>query len=103
MPSSSLSCWNICRTSSLVVRVEVAGRLVGEQQRRAVDQRPGDRDALLLAAGELRRVVVQPVAQADALEQLRGPVAALAVGEVGWRVRQRHHHVLQGAGARRAG
>ena len=33
------------------VRVEVAGRLVGEQQRRAVDQRPGDGHALLLAAG----------------------------------------------------
>ena len=38
--------------------VEVAGRLVGEQDRRAVDQRPGDGDALLLAAGEL----VGPVA-----------------------------------------
>ena len=33
--------------------VEVAGRLVGEQHARAVDERAGDRDALLLAAGEV--------------------------------------------------
>ena len=34
--------------------VEVAGRLVGEDDRRAPDERPGDRDPLALAAGELR-------------------------------------------------
>ena len=55
------------------LRVEVAGRLVGDQQGAAVDQRPGDRHALLLAAGELRRLVVEPVAQADALEQRSAP------------------------------
>ena len=37
------------------VRVELARRLVGEQERRAVRQRARDRDALLLAAGQLRR------------------------------------------------
>ncbi len=37
------------------VRVEVARRLVGEQHRRPVDERPRDRDALLLPAGELGR------------------------------------------------
>ena len=35
--------------------VEIAGRLVGHQNRRVRRQRAGDRDALLLAAGELRR------------------------------------------------
>ena len=35
------------------VGVEVAGRLVGEQHQRPVDERPGDRDALLLTAGQL--------------------------------------------------
>jgi hypothetical protein len=30
--------------------VKIAGRLIGEDQRRAVGQRAGDRDALLLAA-----------------------------------------------------
>ena len=34
-------------------RVEVAGRLVGEDQARPADQRARDRDALALAAGEL--------------------------------------------------
>ena len=35
--------------------VEVAGRLVGEDHRRVGDERARDRDALLLAAGELGR------------------------------------------------
>ena len=34
------------------VRIEIAGRLVGEQDARRVGDRAGDRDALLLAAGE---------------------------------------------------
>jgi hypothetical protein len=49
-------------------RVEVAGRLVGEQQGRFGDERTGDRDALLLPAGELRRTVIHPVAEPDRLE-----------------------------------
>ena len=36
--------------------VEVAGRLVGDQHERIVDERARDRDALLLAAGELARI-----------------------------------------------
>ena len=38
-------------------RVEVAGRLVGEDDLRPAGQGPGDGDALLLAAGELARAV----------------------------------------------
>ena len=34
-------------------RIEIAGRLVGQQQARRVGDRARDRDALLLAAGEL--------------------------------------------------
>src|SRR5207253_3923258 len=41
------------------VRVEVAGRLVAEQQLRCLRQGPGDRDALRLAAGELARKLGQ--------------------------------------------
>src|SRR5690606_41659207 len=51
------------------VVVEVARRLVGEEDGRAADERAGDGDALLLAAGELRRVVVEAVAEADAVEE----------------------------------
>ena len=38
--------------------VEIAGRFVGEQQRRIVGERASDRDALLLAARELRRIMM---------------------------------------------
>src|SRR5918997_1599327 len=41
------------------VGVEVAGRLVGDEYRRLRDKGPGDRDALLLPAGELIRILVQ--------------------------------------------
>ena len=79
-------------------RVEVAGRLVGEEQRRAVDEAASDGHALLLAAGQLRRVVVHAVAQADALQQGLGPLAGLAAGQVRRGVGQRHHDVVEGAG-----
>ena len=38
--------------------VQISGRLVGQQQRRIVQHRAAERHALLLAAGELRRIVV---------------------------------------------
>ena len=41
--------------------VEVAGRLVREQDRRIVDQRAPDGDALLLTAGEFVRTMMAPV------------------------------------------
>ena len=63
-----LSSWNSAMISRLVVRVERAGRLVGEDQQRLGDQRARDRHALLLAAGELRGVVVGALAQPDALQ-----------------------------------
>src|SRR5687767_11190977 len=48
--------------------IEVSSRLVREDDRRLVDQRPRDGDALLLPAGELIRVVIHPLAEADDLE-----------------------------------
>jgi hypothetical protein len=50
--------------------VELAGRLIGEQQRGVVRERDGDRSALLLPAGELRGQVVRTLAQTDEFEQL---------------------------------
>ena len=49
--------------------IEVAGRLVAEHQRRLAHQRPRDRHALLLAAGQLRRRMIEPLRQPDAIEQ----------------------------------
>src|SRR5919197_1337062 len=45
--------------------VEVAGRLVGEHDRRRADERARDRDPLPLAARELGRACLQPGAEAD--------------------------------------
>ena len=52
--------------------VEVAGGLVGEDDGRAQDEGAGEGDALLFAAGELDRVVVHAVGEADAGEELLG-------------------------------
>jgi hypothetical protein len=56
-------------------RVQVAGRLVGKQDRGIVGEGAGDGNALLLAAGQLRGIVVPAVGQADLLEQLLRPRA----------------------------
>src|SRR5690606_1453930 len=48
--------------------VEIAGGLIGEQQRRPGDERARQRHALLLAARELARIVAQAFAQADLAE-----------------------------------
>ena len=45
------------------VLVEIAGRLVGDENRGIGRQRAGERDALLLAAGKLRRIMVRAARQ----------------------------------------
>ena len=57
--------------------VEVAGGLVGQQQRRVVHERARDRDALLLAAGQLGRVVVELGGEADQAQDVRHLAADL--------------------------
>ena len=57
------------------VRVEVPGRLVADQERRVVDDRARDRDALLLAARELVRKRAHLVGEPDEREHL-GHLAA---------------------------
>jgi hypothetical protein len=48
--------------------VELPGGLIGEQDRVAGGERTRDRNALLLAAGELVGEVLNPLAQPDALQ-----------------------------------
>ena len=58
--------------------VERRGRLVGDEQGRAVQQRDGDGDALAHAAGELVRIGVQPLlgrGDADPAERFARAVA----------------------------
>jgi hypothetical protein len=73
--------------------VEVAGRLVGQHQRRPPHQRAGDRHALLLPARQAPRVLVRAVAEAD-LGQGRDAAAPHLVGHARLVGGQRHHHVL---------
>ena len=54
------------------MRVEVRGRLVGQEDRRRADQGAGDRHALLLSAGEVARQETGPVGKPHGLEQAGG-------------------------------
>ena len=58
--------------------VQVAGGLVGQEHIRLVDQRPGDRDTLLLTAGELIGAVVGAIGESDRLQGRQGAGSALA-------------------------
>ena len=80
------------------LRVEIAGGLVREQDRRMRDERAGDRHALPLSAGELVRQMMAAVGKPDALEHaLR---LGAAVREAQAAIDQRLHHVLQRGRAR---
>jgi hypothetical protein len=73
--------------------VEIARGLVGEQQRGLSHQRAGDRDALALAPGKLRRMVAEAVREPDGRDQLEAALAALAPRRAA--VEQRHFDVLE--------
>ena len=74
-----------------VGRVEIAGGLVREEQARLVGQRAGDGHALLLSAGELRRVMMPAPGQSDLVEQGLRPWSRLAnAGQF-----HGHQHVLE--------
>ena len=71
------------------VLVELAGRLVRQQQRRPVRQRARDRHALHLAAGELRRPMVRARSvEADVVEQLARALPAFCGGRPDLGLRQ---------------
>ncbi len=57
--------------------VELAGRLVRDEQLGVVGQGPGHRDPLLLAAGELIRALRRVAAEADQLQQHLHPLLPL--------------------------
>ncbi len=79
-------------------RVEVARRLVGEHQRRVRHDRPGERDALLLAARQLVREVAAAVGQPDRVERLDRPLSPLP--RLNARVEQRQLDVRERRRAR---
>ena len=77
------------------VEVEGAGGFVGEDQPWPAHERPRDRDALLLAAGQTVGHAVEAVSETDEVEHvggdLRAPPERPAAG-----VQQRHRDVLEG-------
>ena len=75
--------------------VEVARGLVGQEELGAPDDRPGDRDPLLLPAGELRGEVVHARGETYALEGGEGQPPALGAGEAA--VDERQLHVVEDA------
>ena len=64
------------------LEVERAERLVEQQQRRPVHERPRQRDALAHAARELRGPVLGPVAERDEIERLGHALADLRLGHL---------------------
>ncbi len=62
------------------LRVEVPGRLVGEEERRAVREGPRHRHTLHLPAGELVRIRPLATGEADVGEAPRGPRVRLVRG-----------------------
>ena len=55
------------------LRVDVAGRLVGEHDLGPAGERARDGDALLLTARQLRRPMLEPRAQADDVDDVVEP------------------------------
>src|SRR4249920_2740951 len=74
-----------CRRS-----VQFAGRLIGEDHLRLVRDRHGDRDALLLAAGQLRRASLGAIVDAHQLQQLLHAVLPIRLRYAGEAHRQLH-------------
>jgi hypothetical protein len=62
------------------VTVQVARGLVRQQQRGIVHNRPGNRNPLLLSAGELLGQMVNPFFQADELQRGHNVIAPLLTG-----------------------
>ncbi len=65
------------------IGIEVAGRFVGQHQFRPVRQRSRNRHALHLAAGQLARIVVGALFQADRRQHLGGARQGLVVQQQG--------------------
>src|SRR5687768_8917527 len=81
------------------LRVEVPRRLVGQDERRPIDEGAGDRRPLLLAAGQLVRARVHAMRELDPFEKLERAGARL--GRIGLRgVERRQQHVLEDRRAR---
>src|SRR6516165_4456801 len=79
--------------SFAVVRIEIASRLVREQNRRPAGERARDCDALLLAAGKLAWQMFCSMRHSHALQ--RFSYERFAVTGTGTAIRERQFHVFK--------
>ena len=70
--------------------IEVPGRFIGEQYRRARHEGTRERNALLLAARELARIMSDARCETDPLQHLEGGSARIRAA----RKLERQHHIL---------
>ena len=75
MPTSSWRAFSSICSALAELRVEGAERLVEQEDGRVQDQRARQRDALLLAAGELAGAALLEAGQLHQLEGLAHPLA----------------------------
>ena len=67
-------------------RVEIAGRLVREEETRPIHESPRKRDALLFSTRQLCRVVMGTICQSDVPEEFAGVVRGTTVTAQLWNV-----------------
>ena len=60
--------------------VEIASGFIGQNDERIVDERTGDGDALLLAAGQLKGFMIEPIRESDARGQFARTFAGFVFG-----------------------
>ena len=65
-------------------RIEISGRFVGQHERRTIDQRAGDGDALLLSAGHLARLMMHAIAESHVLQQVAAPTVRFPIVRFSW-------------------
>ena len=70
--------------------VEVRERLVHEEHGRLADDRPAERDALALAAGELLRLAVEELLEAEDAGRLVDPLLDVGLGDLPQLQPERH-------------
>ena len=75
--------------------IKIAGRFVGQKQRRRVCQGARDRHALLLAPGELRWAMIHALGKSDHVQQFRGPLLGLAFADNIESIRQAMQYLLR--------
>src|ERR1019366_6159232 len=82
-------------------RIQVAGRFVGEQEARGIDESTGDRHALLLPARKLPRCISLLFPETEKRKRGARPFLAPTALPARVRVEERHRDVLDSAGARK--